>query len=505
MAIYIAPGVYSEEIDQSLYIPMISTSICGIVGPFKKGEVNKITTVTSRSQFIQDYGKPLQGEDGFAAHAALYFLRFGNILKILRVGDENAAKASADITSSESTTQTMGVVRAVSEGTWGNGIQVTMSSDTIPNEDGTSTETIYIVKVFASGDDVSSDSPLEVFTDVVFDDSSDANYAEKVVNDSSLYIEFSLTNEALPDSSSTWTLSGGNDGTSNIDSNDIITGLNKFQDPTSVDVNLLSAPGFNHDATVANQIITICLQRMDCLGILDVPDVSTVDAMVDYVRGEGSYTTVIPSCNRVGIYAPWIKINDTYNDDKLWAPPSVRVLGTFAYSDRVAFPWYAAAGPNRGILYNTLDVRKEFTVGDVETIYGNQNNINPIRVTIDGILIDGNKNLQRKPSLMQNINVIRMLMYAEKAIATAVRYLQWEPHDPITWRQYEGIVNPFLSWISQNRGITQFKVKCDEDTNTPYYINNNQMMAELHIIPTVPAEKIVNRYIIHPHGATLEG
>ena len=96
-----------------------------------------------------------------------------------------------------------------------------------------------------------------------------------------------------------------------------------------------------------------------------------------------------------------------------------------------------------------------------------------------------------------------MLMYAEKAIATGVRYLQWEPHDERTWRLYESVVNPFLADIAANRGITEFKVKCDADTNTAYYVNNNQMVAELHIIPTTAVEKIVNKYIIHAHGATL--
>jgi phage tail sheath protein FI len=95
-------------------------------------------------------------------------------------------------------------------------------------------------------------------------------------------------------------------------------------------------------------------------------------------------------------------------------------------------------------------------------------------------------------------------MYAEKVIATAVRYLQWEPHDPITWGRYVNLVNPFLNEIVAKRGITSFKVKCDAETNTAYYINQGQMVAELHIIPTNAVAVIVNRYIIHPHGAQLE-
>jgi len=504
MAVYIAPGVYSEEIDRSLYIPMISTSICGITGPFAKGPMDEVTLVTSRPQFLEDFGEPLSGDDGVAAHAALYFLRFGNQLKIVRVGDSNADKAEDDIYSADSVTQKIGVVRAISEGTWADGVQVTMETDTVPTADPAVTETVYNIKVFALGADVDEDDPLEIWEDIVFDESSDSRYVEKIINENSLYIEFAMTGEAVPDASTTWLLAGGDDGTDTLGTSDITGGIDLFADATTVDVNLLSAPGFNHDDVVAAYLIVTAVARADCLAVLDTPDLTTAATMVNYVRGTGAYTTPVASANRAAIYGPWIQINDPYNEEKIWVPPSVRVLGIFAFSDSVAFPWYAAAGPNRGILYDTLDVRFDMTVGDIEVTYGSMNNINPIRSTVDGILVDGNKNLQRKPSLLQNVNIIRMLMYAEKAIATAVRYLQWEPHDEITWRQYENLVNPFLEWIASNRGITTFKVKCDSDTNTPYRINNNEMVAELHMIPTTVAEKIINKYIIHPHGASLE-
>lgn len=504
MAIYIAPGVYSEEVDLSLYVPMISTSICGIVGCFRKGPMDEVTLVTSRNQFIQDFGKPLSGEDGIAAHAALYFLRFGNQLKVVRVGDSNAAKAKDDLYSADSTTLDIGDVRAISEGDWADGIQITMETDTVVTADPTVTETVYNIKVFAAGATVATDDPLEIWEDVVFDDATDSRYVEKIINGNSLYIEFVMTGEAVPDASTTWELAGGDDGTDTLDSGDITGGIDLFADATVVDVNLLSAPGFNHDETVAAYLIVTAVARADCLAILDTPDLTTAATMVNYVRGTGAYTTPLASANRAAIYGPWIQINDPYNEEDVWVPPSTRVLGVFAYSDRVAYPWYAAAGPNRGILYDTLDVRFDMTVGDIEATYGSMNNINPIRSTVDGILVDGNKDLQRKPSLLQNVNIIRMLMYAEKAIATATRYLQWEPHDEITWRQYENLVNPFLEWIANNRGITKFKVKCDSDTNTAYHINNNELVAELHMIPTTTAEKIINRYIIHAHGATLE-
>lgn len=503
MSVYIAPGIYSEEIDQSLYIPMVSTSILGLVGGFKKGPVDEVTLITSRNEFEQIFGTPLRGDIGMAAHAAFYFLRFGNQLKVVRVGDGTEAKSSANVMELDTVGSQLGVVRGLYEGDWADGIQVKVTSDDIPSEGG-GTETIYIVRVYAVGDVVGTDQPLEEFVDVDFSDSSLDNYVEKVVNEYSLYIEFAMTALGIPDATGTWTLASGADGTTSLDTADINTGIDLFADPTGVDVNLLSAPGFNHDEVTAAKLITVAAARADCLAILDTPDLTTAAVMVDYVRGDSPYSTVLASSSRAAIYGPWIQIEDSYNNEKIWVSPSVRVLGMFAFSDRVAFPWYAAAGPNRGILYDTLDVRFKMTVGDIEATYGNQNNINPIRSTVDGILVDGNKTTLRKPGLLQNVNIARMLMYAEKAIATGVRYMQWEPHDERTWRQYTSIVTPYIDNIAANRGITSFRIKCDKDTNTAYYINNNQLVAELHIIPTTTVAKIVNRYIIHPHGVTLE-
>jgi len=504
MSIYIAPGVYNEELDLSLYVPRLTSSILGLVGTFEKGKLDERNLITSRVMLKQVLGNPLRGTDGNAWQALDYFLRWGTQAQVVRVGDVSCAKAEIAIESDDTVPVAMGTVKAIYEGDWANGLQVTMETDTVPTEDGLSTETIYIVKVFASGDNVATDDPLEQWINVVFDDTADENYVEKIITDeTSLYIYFDLSAEGIPDASSTWTLASGDDGTTAVSNAEIIIGIDLLEDASVVDINLMSAPGWNDDPTTAVYMIATCVARADCLAVLDLPDVTSAATMVTYVRGTGAYSTVIPSANRAAIYGPWIQIYDRTNKENIWVPPSVRVLGVFAYNDSHAWPWFAVAGPNRGILYDTLDVRFGMTKGDIEATYGAQNNINPIRKTVDGFLIDGNKNLQRKPSLLQNIHIIRMLMYAEKVIATAVRYLLWDPHDERTWRMYESVVNPFLADVAANRGITEFKVKCDSDTNTDYYINLGQMVAELHIIPTTAVEIIVNKYIIHSHGATL--
>ena len=531
------------------------------------------------------------------------------------MGDDDIARASIEIFDDAPVPVSMGFIRGITEGDWANDLQVVITAHIVPSEDDPLvSETLFVVKIFAAGDGTvdaagkkrfDGFAALEIWQDVVFDDTTRPNYVQKIINGNSQYIIFDLEEEANPDlyeenftlrtgtiasagttvtgtgtlfttqlrvgdriAASTQTrtvtqivsatslktdtafspaiiagttftsdaiaarvLAGGDDGTTNLQPADIIgeevitiepvtnyqirtlTGIRAFEDPLIEDINLLSAPGFNHDRQVADFLIATAQTRFDCLAVLDTPDLKHPQDIRDFIEGTlgtpGNIWALLgyaplASSNRAAIYTPWVKIFDSYNNEEIFCPPSVRTLGVFSFNDNAAYPWFAAAGANRGILFNTLDVRFRLSLGDVEFIYGFGVNCNPIQVTVDGILVNGNKTLQRKPSLLQNIHIVRMLMYAEKVIATATRYLQWEPHDPITWRQYTNLVTPFLADIVAKRGITTFRVKCDAETNTPYYINQGQMVAELHIIPTNAVAVIVNRYIIHPAGASLE-
>ena len=450
----------------------------------------------------------------------------------MRVGDTNIAKSVATLFDADSVSNPVGTISAVSEGTWADGYHIVITTVQVPSlNDPTVIETLFNLSIFAPGTGTGFDSvhdfdftgvaAIEIWQDVVFNDPTAVNFVEKIINGHSQIITVTMSEADDPDTTEVYTLSGGNNGTTALSASDIIgefnpttgvtNGLTAFADPITEEINLLSAPGFNHDRVVAVEIATICTARFDCLGVIDVPDLNTAQKMADYVLGSlGSPGNPyigfapLPSSNRYAIYGPWIEIFDSFNNELIFVPPSTRVLGQFAYNDSVSFPWFAAAGPNRGIIFDALDVRFRLSLGDGELVYGFGVNINPVVISIDGVTINGNKTLQRKPSLLQNIHVVRMLMYAEKVIATAARFLQWEPHDPITWRRYVNLVEPFISDIVTKRGITDFRIKCDRDTNIPFNISQGQMVAELHIIPTNSISIIVNRFIIEPAGTILD-
>ena len=132
-------------------------------------------------------------------------------------------------------------------------------------------------------------------------------------------------------------------------------------------------------------------------------------------------------------------------------------------------------------------------------------NVNPfVNFVRDGITCWGQKTLQRAPTSLDRINVRRMLTYARKVIATAVRYLVFEPNDDITWLRFRQLVEPFLRDIASRRGISDFRVICDSTTNTPYYIDQNVMRGKVLIKPTKAAEIIEISYTLLPTGAVFE-
>ena len=206
-ASYIAPGVYNQEIDASLFAPQISTTILGLVGGFKKGPIDEVTFVSSRTQFVQNFGTPLRGDVGFAAHAAMYFLRWGNQLKVVRVGDSSAAKSTVNIigaddaagSDSDTDPDVIGSIDATSEGTWADGIKIVISSMSVPSEtDNSDNETIYTLEVYDDNADTTTDAPLEVYNNVVFDDTDDPNHVGKIINGNSLFVEVNMLENANP-------------------------------------------------------------------------------------------------------------------------------------------------------------------------------------------------------------------------------------------------------------------------------------------------------------------
>ena len=83
MAFLVSPGVQVREIDLTNVIPAVSTSIGAIAGPFEKGPVSSVTTISSEEQLVSIFGKPNSSNFEFFFTAA-NFLQYSDALRIVR-------------------------------------------------------------------------------------------------------------------------------------------------------------------------------------------------------------------------------------------------------------------------------------------------------------------------------------------------------------------------------------------------------------------------------------
>jgi len=264
------------------------------------------------------------------------------------------------------------------------------------------------------------------------------------------------------------------------------------------DINLILLPGVidSLHTSVSAKAIDVCEDRGDCFAVIDpVPFDSTLSAAT--TRGEAR------DSNFAAMYWPWVKVPDSQvAGTQRWVPPSVTIGGIYAFNDRVAHPWFAPAGLNRGGITTAIQAERKLTQGNRDDLY--DSNINPIATFPgQGVTVFGQKTLQKKPSALDRINVRRLLIRVKKFIASSSRFLVFEQNTASTRRRFLGIVNPFLEQVQSQSGLSAFRVVMDETNNTPDTIDRNQLVGQLFLQPTRTAEFIVLDFTIQPTGASF--
>jgi len=273
--------------------------------------------------------------------------------------------------------------------------------------------------------------------------------------------------------------------------------INAISNPDEFDVNLLVTPGIIHEYhnSVTNHGISKVESRADAFYVMDgsrwgrsvnnaVSDINSLDT------------------NYAAVYYPWVKILDEVKNKPMWVPPSVVLPGVISFNDSVAHEWFAPAGLNRGGLSSVLEAKTRLTHTERDELY--EGRVNPIAsFPGQGVVVFGQKTLQGKPSALDRINVRRLLIRLRKFIASSSRYLVFEQNTAATRNRFLGIVNPYLSQVQQNSGLSAFKVVMDESNNTPDVVDRNQLVGQIFLQPTRTAEFIVLDFVIQPTGAAF--
>ena len=278
------------------------------------------------------------------------------------------------------------------------------------------------------------------------------------------------------------TLSGGIDDFAATDGQ-VQTAFLQFINSDLYDISLV--PCGDVSLATANFIIgNLAEVRRDCVVFVsprdsDGPIIASGSDGVDAIK---AFKSSMTNSSYAVLDSGWKYQYDRYNDVYRWIPLNADVAGLCARTDYTADPWFSPGGFTRGQIKNV--VKLAFNPGQTERDNLYKEGVNPV-VTFpgQGTVLFGDKTFTSKPSAFDRINVRRLFIVLEKAVATAAKYQLFEFNDDFTRAQFRNLVEPFLRNVQGRRGIIDFRVKCDGSNNTGEVIDRNEFVASIFIKP----------------------
>ena len=292
---------------------------------------------------------------------------------------------------------------------------------------------------------------------------------------------------------------GGYDGT--IGNAETIAGYAYFANPDSVDASLMISGSGN--ATVAASLISVCEARKDCMVFLSPTKASVVNNYASESTAVINFRSGLTSSSFAVLDSGYKYQYDRYNDVYRWVPLNGDIAGLCARTDQVRDPWFSPGGFSRGIIKNSIKLAWNPTKAERDALY--VVGINPV-VTFpgEGTLLYGDKTLLSRPSVFDRINVRRLFIVLEKSIARAARSSMFEFNDQFTRSQFISLVEPFLRDVQGRRGITDFRVICDDSNNTANVIDLNQFVGDIYIKPAHAVNFVQLNFVAVRSGVNFE-
>ena len=264
--------------------------------------------------------------------------------------------------------------------------------------------------------------------------------------------------------------------------------FDRFEDPDYVDFNLLMTGPASIDGatstTLAINNIDIVEKRKDSVVFISPYKQAVVNVANGYKQTQNvkTYFDSLPSSSYAVFDSGYKKMYDKYNDVFRWVPLNADIAGSCARTDAVEDPWWSPAGLSRGQIRGSIELALNPTQGERDILY--RARINPV-VTFagEGTVLWGDKTALAQNSAFSRINVRRLFITIEEAIAKASRTVLFEFNDTFTREQFLGMVNPYMRDVQARRGVTDFLVVCDESNNTGQVIDNNEFRADIYVKP----------------------
>ena len=299
---------------------------------------------------------------------------------------------------------------------------------------------------------------------------------------------------------------GGTGGATNMSMADLTAGYDLFKSAEDIDISLLlagKAAGVNY-VQVANYLIdNIAETRKDCVVFISPNYESVIGTTQEPSDSVVSFRNNIHSSSYAVIDSGYKYFYDRYNDQYIYVPLNGDVAGAVVRTDNVRDPWFSPAGFNRGQIKNVIKLPFNPNKAQRDNLY--KNDINPIvNFPGQGVILFGDKTALGKPSAFDRINVRRLFIVLEKAIATAPKFTLFEFNDTFTRAQFRNLIEPFLRDIQGRRGIYDFKVICDETNNTPERIDRNEFWGDIYIKPARSINFIQLNFVAVRTGVEFE-
>ena len=261
--------------------------------------------------------------------------------------------------------------------------------------------------------------------------------------------------------------------------------------------NVMSVPGLtNQDhAAQITSVINNAISRGDNIAVIDLVRYnSQINAVTTQAGGiDNSYTAT---------YWPWLQTIDPNSGQLVFVPPSTFIPGVYAFTDASSDPWFAPAGITRGGMGQVVRAERKLTSTNRDTLY--EANVNPIATfPQQGVVVFGQKTLQKAASALDRVNVRRLLITLKSFISQIADNLVFEQNTIATRQNFLTQVNPYLESVQQRQGLYAFKVVMDETNNTPDVIDRNELIGQIFLQPTRTAEFILLDFNVLPTGATF--
>jgi len=241
-----------------------------------------------------------------------------------------------------------------------------------------------------------------------------------------------------------------------------------------------------YSSNVKTQISSLVQTRRDCIAIMDNGDNASYNAAMTSRNDTHTFNNYY-----CALYECYNKVYDIWTGQDVWFSPIYHMSYLLPRNDAVAEIWYAAAGFTRGVIDSIKELRFNPRLGQRDQMYLKQ--LNPIVKFNPGFVAWGQLTTQSKASALQDINIVRMVLYCKKALEEYCRYFIFEQNDAITWGLVSGGIVEFLEDIKKRRGLYSYSVSVGA---TAYEIKKKTFHVSIILNPTRVVEKIELNFFI---------